>query len=191
MNLAWAKKKVASMAKAILGAPMNLTDNVAKGYLSVYKGYSDGSRETVFENDPNTITFASREHHLKFLHDPAVAQDVLASFKVGSGGAIGSDTAGNTNIKVISPDPTRNDLYTPIPLVNDEISIVPSPTGDYSDGVYISIQFTLSQDEGNGLFINECALFKDGGDMFNHKTFISIPKNESFTLIFDWRIIYV
>lgn len=189
MNLAWAKKKVASMAKAMFGTPMRLTDSVAKGYLSVYKEFEDGTREMIVENDPNVITYASRRHHLAFLHDNTVAQDLLASFKVGSGGAIGSDTGGNTNIKIIAPDPTRNDLYTPIDLVNKEIQIVTSDPA--IEEVFIQILFTLSQDEANGLFINECGIFKDGGDMFNHKTFASIPKSESFSLIFDWRIRYI
>ncbi len=189
MNLAEAKKKVASMAKAMLGAPTSLTDSVAKGYLSVYKEFEDGTREMVVDHDPNVITYDSRRHHLAFLHDTTVAQDILTSFKVGSGGAIGSDTGGNTNIKIIAPDPSRNDLYTPINLVNKEIQIVPSDPA--AKEVYLQILFTLSQDEANGLFINECGLFKDGGDMFNHKTFASIPKSESFSLIFDWKIRYI
>ena len=189
MSLAWAKKKIASMAKAMSGTPMSLTDSVAKGYLSVYKEFGDGTREMVVDNDPNVITYASRRHHLAFLHDVSVAQDIITSFKVGSGGAIGSDTGGNTNIKIIAPDPTRNDLYNPIDLVNNEIEILTSDPG--LDEVFIEIRFTLSQDEGNGLFINECALFKAGGDMFNAKSFNSINKAESFSLIFQWKIRYI
>lgn len=188
MNLAEAKKKIASMAKAMFGAPMTLTDSVAQGYLSVYKEFEDGTREMVVDNDPNVITYAARRHHLAFLHDASTPRDLLTSFKVGSGGAIGSDTGGNTNIKVIAPSPKRNNLYTPINLVNKEIQIVTSDP--LADEVYIQILFTLSQDEANGLFINECGLFKDSGDMFNHKTFASIPKSESFSLIFDWKIRY-
>lgn len=189
MNIEWAKKKIASMAKELFGAPMRLTDSVAKGYLSVYKEYEDGSRETVLDNDPNIITFASRRHHLAFLYDPFVAQDVLASFKVGTGGAVGSDTGGNTNVRVITPDPSRNDLYAPISLVNKDIDITPSlPT---EDEVFIQVVFSLQQDDGNGLDINECGVFKAGGDMFNHKTFTNITKSESFSLIFDWKIRYI
>lgn len=189
MNLAMAKKKILSMSKALRGSSVNLTDYVAKGYLTIHKEFADGTREMVLDNDPNVITYASRRHHLAFLYDTNVGQDILSAFKVGSGGAIGSDTGGNTNIKVLSPDPKRNSLYKTIPLVNSEITITASDPS--IDEVYITIQFTLSQDEANGTFINECGLFKDGGDMFNHKTFLSIPKSESFSLIFSWKIRYV
>lgn len=170
---------------------MKMTETVAKGYLSIYKEFEGGGREAVIEDDPNVIMYAARRHHLAFLYDTGVAQDLLRSFKVGSGGAIGSDTGGNTNIKVIAPDPSRNDLYKPIDLVNKEIEIVPSDPIAKPDEVSLLIRFTLSQDEANGLFINECGLFKDSGSIFNHKTFVSIPKNESFSLVFEWAIRYI
>lgn len=191
MNLAWAKNKIASMARALLASPLQLVDVMASGYLSVYKQYTDGTREAVFVDDPNTIMFKARRHHLAFLYDTNVAQDILTSFKVGSGGAIGSDIGGNTNVRVLTPDPSRNNLYNPISLVNTEIQIVPSDEVLLPKEVYLQILFTLSQDEGNGLFINECGLFKDSGDIFNHKTFASIAKNESFSLIFDWKLRYI
>ena len=191
MNLAWAKKKIASMAKAMRGAPLELVDKAARGYLSIYKEYADGTRVTLLADDPNTIMYKARRHHLAFLHDTSVSQDLITSFKVGSGGAIGSDTSGNTNVRVIAPDPSRNGLYNPINLVNNEIEIIPSDEVALPNEVYLQILFTLSQDEGNGLFINECGLFKSSGDIFNHKTFASIDKNESFSLIFDWKIRYI
>lgn len=170
---------------------MGLNDTVAKGYLSIYKDYGNGKIETVLEDDPNVIMYDARRHHLAFLYDNATPRDLLDSFKVGSGGAIGSDVGGNTNIKVISPDPSRSDLYNPINLVNKEIELIPSDPIGLPNTVYLQVLFTLSQDEANGVFINECGLFKESGDIFNHKTFASIPKNESFSLIFDWKIYYV
>lgn len=191
MNLAWAKEKIASMAKAFRRSKVRLSDTVTKGYLSAYKEFADGSRETIFENDPNVIMYEARRRHLAFLYDSGAVPDIITSFKVGSGGAIGSDTGGNTNTKVIAPNPSRNGLYTPISLVNKSIQIVPSTSLEDPNEVYLKISFTLSQDDANGLFINECGLFKDSGAIFNHKTFTSIPKNESFSLIFDWRIRYI
>lgn len=170
---------------------MNFTDTVAKGYLTIYKEYADGAREVVIEDDPNVITYRSRREHLESLFNANASLDILSSFKVGFGGAIGSDTSGNTNIRVISPDPSRNDLYKPISLVNKSIQVIPSDPVALPKEVYLQILFTLSQDEGNGLFINECGVFKQSGNMFNHKTFNSIPKNESFSLIFDWKIRYI
>ena len=170
---------------------MKMTETVAKGYLSIYKEFEGGGREAVIEDDPNVITYASRRHHLAFLYNASASRDLIKTFKVGSGGAIGSELGGNTNIKVIAPDPSRNDLYKPVDLVNKEIEIAPSDPVAKPDEVYLLIRFTLSQDEANGLLINECGLFKDSGSMFNHKTFSSIPKNESFSLIFEWRIRYI
>lgn len=170
---------------------LKLSDSVAKGYLTIYKRYNDGVVEKVLDNDPNIITYKSRRIHLESLYKTDAAIDILSSFKVGFGGAVGSDTSGNTNIKIISPNPSRNDLYKPINLVNKDIQVIPSDETLLPNEVYLQILFTLSQDEGNGLFINECGLFKASGDMFNHKTFNSIPKNESFSLIFDWKIRYI
>lgn len=173
------------------GMGAQLQDPVAKGYLSIYKEFEDGSREAVIEDDPNVITYDSRRLHLKALYQADAPIDLISSFKVGSGGSIGSDTGGNTNIKVLSPDPSRNDLFKPISLTNKEIQLVPSDEILLPKEVYLQVLFTLSQDEGNGLFINECGLFKDSGDMFNHKTFTPVPKNESFSLVFDWKIRYI
>lgn len=161
------------------------------GYLTIYKEYSDGSKEYVLKDDPNTITLDSRRVHLKYLYDYDNApKDEISTFKVGDGGAVGDDSQGNNNVKVITPDPRRNDLYNSIPLTNNEITMNPSDPLDQTQ-VYLQILFTLSQDEANGLRINECGLFKSSGNMFNHKTFTNIEKSEAFSLIFDWKIRYV
>lgn len=168
-----------------------LNDSVAKGFLTIHKEYPDGTRELVLDNDPNIITYDSRRLHLRALYEANAPIDILTAFKVGSGGSIGSDTAGNTNIKVKSPDPARNDLFIPISLTNKEIQLVPSDSVALPKEVYLQVLFTLSQDEANGMQINECGLFKSSGNMFNHKTFNPIPKNESFSLVFDWKIRYI
>lgn len=156
----------------------------AKGFLSVYRKYADGHVEPVFEDDPNVITKASKKHHLSFLTDRNAVPDILSSFKVGTGGTI--DAGG---LRPIKPDPSRNNLYAPITVNHSDIVIVPSP--DTSDSVYLTVTFSLNQDEGNEKGINEVALFKESGDMFNIKTFRSVPKSESFSLVFEWKIIYV
>lgn len=191
MNLAWAKQRVAALTAKLKGSTINLVDSVAKGYLTVYKEYADGSREMVLDNDPNVITYDARRLHLKAIYQKDAPIDILTSFKVGSGGSIGSDTGGNTNIKINAPDPSRNDLFIPISLSNKEIQLVPSSSATNPKEVYLQVLFTLSQDEANGLQINECGLFKESGNMFNHKTFTPIPKNESFSLVFDWKIRYI
>ena len=172
---------------------MKINDKVPmNGYLSIYKKFSDGSTECVLDNDPNTITLSSRRIHLQYLFDYENApKDQLSFFKIGTGGAVGNDSQGNNNVLVITPDPTRNDLYKPIKgIMHDEVRMTPSSPSDDTQ-VYLKIEFTLSQDEANGMKINECGLFKESGNMFNHKTFANIEKSESFSLIFDWKLRYV
>jgi len=164
---------------------MKFSDQTCNGYLSIYKEFPDGTRETVLEDDPNTITMASRRHHLAFLHDETTSIDKLASFKVGSGGTIDPD-----GLRPLVPDPTRNDLYNSITLFNKDIVLTPSDPTDNSQ-VYLQITFTLAQDEANGVKVSECGVFKESGQMFNIKTFAAIEKSESFSLIFDWKIRYV
>ncbi|CAL9956522.1 hypothetical protein VPHD148_0016 [Vibrio phage D148] len=162
------------------------------GYLTIYKLYPDGSKEYVIEDDPNVITYASRRVHLQYLFDyDNAAKDELSSFKIGNGGAVGDDSQGNNNVKVITPDPKANDIYSHIVIPNTSITMTPSDPVSLPNEVYLQILFTISQDEANGYKINECGLFKDSGNMFNHKTFISIEKSEAFSLVFDWKLRYV
>lgn len=154
------------------------------GYLTVYREYADGSREAVFKDDPNVITKKSKKHHLSFLYNVNAVPDILTSFRVGTGGTI--DPNGQRPIK---PDPLRNTLYSPLTINHSNIVITPSV--DASDSVYLTITFSLNQDEGNDQSISEVGLFKASGDMFNLKTFRAVPKTESFSLIFEWKIIYV
>ena len=170
---------------------MKMEEKVVKGYLTVYKVFEDGTKEYVVKDDPNVITYKSRRDHLQYLYDYDNApKDNLSTFKVGSGGAVGNDSQGNNNVMVINPDPSRNDLYKPISNIQyNDITITPSDPNDTQ--VYLAIEFTLSQDEANGLKINECGIFKESGNMFNHKTFNSIEKSETFSLVFDWRLRYV
>lgn len=156
----------------------------AYGVLTVRKCYPDGRMETIFEDDPNLITRKSKQHHLSFLFDETAVPDILQSFKVGIGGTI--DPEGQRPIK---PDPSRNDLYQPLVINHNDITIIPAPAG--SPQVYMTVVFSLNQDEGNDQQINEVALFKKSGDMFNIKTFRAVPKTESFSLMFEWKIIYV
>lgn len=164
---------------------MKLCDTMAMGYLTITKKYANGDSEVVLDNEKNAITMKSRRHHLSFLHDASAVIDRLSTFKIGIGGTV--DPEGKLPIV---PDTKLNDLYSPLALVNNSISIIPSNPNDDSR-VYIEVIFTIAQDEANGYRIDECGLFKERGDMFNIKTFRAIEKTESFSLVFNWRILYV
>ena len=55
----------------------------------------------------------------------------------------------------------------------------------------VTYSFGLSSSQLNGFNISEVALFKESGDMFNIKTFASLPKTSSFSIQFLWTIKYV
>ena len=163
---------------------MDLVENaVAFGYLTIDKVFADGTVENVFTEEKNVITRKSKRHHLSFLYDEMARPDILTSFKVGTGGTM--DPEGK---RPINPDPTRNNLYAPLNIINNKITITASKDTDAQD--YILVVFALTQDEGNDQNISEVGLFKKAGDMFNIKTFRAVPKNESFSLQFSWRIVY-
>ncbi len=165
---------------------MNIADNYnMEGYLSVYREYPDGTRETVFEEEKNVITMKARRHHLSFLKDKNATPDILTSFKVGTGGTL--DVAGKLPR---NPDANRPGLYEELTGINTEITLSDSDPADATQ-VYLQVIFSLNQNEGRGSDINECALFKESGEVFNIKTFRSIPKTDAFSLIFDWKIRYV
>lgn len=153
------------------------------GFLSIDKIYLDGTRERILDNDPNVITRASKREHLSFLYDEKAKPNILTSFKIGSGGTY--DVEGR---KPKRPDPLRNDLYNPITTYNKSIHVTPSTPSDPQD--YLLVDFVLSPDEANGQMISEVGLFKKSGDMFNIKTFRAVPKVDSFSLQFWWRILY-
>lgn len=162
------------------------------GYLSIYKKFPNGSRDYIIKDDPNVITYDSRRAHLLYLYDYDNApRDELSYFKVGTGGAVGDDSQGNNNVKVITPDPSRNDLFAPILMSRNDMTLVPSDPVTKPSEVYLQILFELTQDEANGLKINECGIFKTSDNMFNHKTFTNIEKSDAFSLIFDWKLRYV
>ncbi len=170
---------------------MKLNDDVVHGYLSIYKEYTDGTQECVLKDSPNVITLASRRVHLAYLHDyDNTAKDELSYFRAGTGGAVGDSSQGNTNVRVITPDPNRTNLYNPIVTTSRDVTLTPSDPADNTQ-VFLQVIFSLAQDEANGQFINEVGLFKESNLMFNHKTFTNIEKTEAFSLIFDWKLRYV
>ena len=157
--------------------------DIAEGFLTIEKIYLDGTRETILKDDPNVITRKSKREHLTFLFDKNAKPNIINAFKIGSGGTY--DEAGR---KPIRPDPNRNDLYNPITTYNKNIHITPSTPADTQG--FLMVDFVLGPDEANDKFISEVGLFKENGDMFNLKTFRAVPKVDSFSLQFWWRILY-
>lgn len=158
-------------------------DQKMAGYLTVDAIYNDGRKVNIFTDEPNLIMRKSKRKLLSFLYDETAIPDILTRFKIGIGGTM--DSGGKRPLR---PDGTMTDLYSPVAVNHSTITIVPSTSKDATD--HILVVFSLNQDEGNDLSINEVGLFTASGEMFNIKTFRSIPKNESFALQFSWRIVF-
>lgn len=153
------------------------------GFLTVDKVFSDGRVENVYKDDPNLIVRRSKRKMLSFLYDQTATPDILTHFKIGIGGTM--DPEGKRPLR---PDPDMTDLYSPIAVNHNDITILPSTAQDATD--HVLVVFSLNQDEGNDLGINEVGLFTESNQMFNIKTFRSVPKNESFSLQFSWKIVF-
>lgn len=161
---------------------LNDKNDVMEGFLIVDRVWNDGRRERLVE-DKNLIVRAAKREHLSFLWNKDAKVNLIDSFKIGNGGTY--DTLGR---KPKRPDPNLNDLYSPIITYNRNLSIIPSELTDAQD--FITVDFVLGPSEANGENISEVGLFKASGDMFNIKTFRSVPKVDSFSLQFWWRILY-
>lgn len=55
----------------------------------------------------------------------------------------------------------------------------------------VTYSFNISSSQLNGYNISEVGLFRESGNMFNIKTFPSIPKSSAFSIQFLWTIKYV
>lgn len=55
----------------------------------------------------------------------------------------------------------------------------------------VTYSFSVSSSQLNGYNISEVGLFRESGNMFNIKTFPSIPKSSAFSIQFLWTIKYV
>ena len=163
---------------------MNINEDCGMaGFLTVDKVYPNGVKENVFTDDKNLIMRKSKRKILSFLYDGNAVPDILTRFKIGTGGTM--DPEGKRPLR---PDGDMTDLYSPVAVNHNTITIVPSTAKDSTD--HVLVVFSLNQDEGNDLNINEVGLFTASGDLFNIKTFRSIPKNESFALQFSWKIVF-
>lgn len=158
-------------------------DQTMAGYLTVDAIYKDGTKVNIFQDDPNLIVRKAKRKMLTFLYDDTAVPDILKRFKVGVGGTM--DPEGKRPLR---PESSMSNLYIPVAVNHSDISIIPSTLNDPTD--HILVVFSLNQDEGNDLGINEVGLFTESGEMFNIKTFRSIPKNESFSLQFSWKIVF-
>lgn len=155
----------------------NLTKPI-EGILKIEFSRNDGKRSLHFE-DRNVITLASKQALLSGLYLENVISDPINQLRVGTGGSI--DPQGLFPKEV---NQNMDSLFDPILTVS---------TTFVTDNDVPSVTFLadLDQGMGNDMLINEAALYKTSGLMFNIKTFPAIPKTREFNVHFSWTIIMV
>lgn len=154
----------------------SFTDHLGlSGHLTIFKGYSNGTREEIFSED-NLITLAAKQYVLLGFYSPGIPSDPINSLHVGTGGTV--DPQG---LYPRPEDPASTNLRIPL------LSVVATFTTDLT---IPSVTFLadLDQGTGNSNLITEAGLFKAGGAIFNIKNFPGIPKTSEFSLHFSWTI---
>lgn len=124
----------------------------------------------------NKIVKIGKQSMLAGLYTTSSTVNPIASLRLGTGGCV--DPEGKYP-KVV--DDTLTNLYTyalTLPVIHTVDSTVPSVT-------FIA---DLDTALGNGVNINEMGMFLQSGEMFNIKTFPSIPKTDAFSLHVEWTI---
>lgn len=163
---------------------MNFVDNVEKqpleGIFRVEEVLKDGTTRTILE-EKNLIVNKART----ILRD-MVAGDTtdkpIIKFKFGTKGV-----DSNGNIKA----PTVND--TKLYETNNDLIYIKNADSTTKSGSYdVVFKVTLSENEANlngGEYsISEAGLFNGKDEMFSHKTFTVITKNNTRAFIFTWTI---
>lgn len=154
------------------------------GHLSIYKIYGRDpefqTRELVFSEE-NLLTLLTKQQILSYIYS-AVTTDPVNGIKVGTGGCIDPD-----GLFPKQEDQNWTSLNNTITSIG--VSGLLS-VGQAVDNTIPQVTFLadIDQSTANGNSINEAGLFKVSGDMFNVKTFPSIPKTAEFSLHFEWVI---
>lgn len=151
--------------------------------ISIFAVFSNGDSRLLFRGE-NRIMDASKAEVLSSLYDPDYLQNKIATFKVGIGG---TNTPGGPDVKPVPGDLT--DLYSPVTPSGNYDNILGAPLVT-TDGLEITYQFSIPDPALVGQQINEVAMFKENGEIFNMKTFPSVLKSSGFSLAFIWRIRY-
>lgn len=131
-------------------------------------------------HEPNRIMDEAKAYMLAAIYNPGFVIDAVDNFKIGQGG---TSTSGGVDTIPIPGD--RSDLYTP--YTTGYSTAMPTPSVSV-DGKAVTFTFSIPDTDMNGVYINEVAMFRNSGTIFNMKTFPSILKTSGFSLTFIWTI---
>lgn len=130
--------------------------------------------------EKNRIMDEAKAYMLAAIYDPGFVVDAVASFMIGQGG---TSTAGGADVLPVPGD--RTALYDP--YTSGYFTAMPAPSVSV-DGKTVTFTFSITDTDMNGVYINEVAMFRNSGAMFNMKTFPSILKTSGFSLTFIWTV---
>lgn len=138
-----------------------------------------GQSFKIFQEE-NRIMDEAKAYMLGAIYNPAFVVDAIDNFKIGVGG---TSTLGGTDTLPVPGD--RVDLYDP--YTSGYSTAMPTPSTSI-DGKTVTFTFSIADTDMNGVYINEVAMFRNSGTIFNMKTFPSILKTSGFSLTFIWTI---
>lgn len=163
---------------------LNSESVMAEGEVTILVTPSGCDESFVIFRDCNRIMDVSKAYVLSSIYNPSFVPDVVSTFKVGTGGTA---TIGGSDPKPVSGG--MSDLYTPITPAGNYNETLPTPAVSL-DGKTVTYSFSIADTELVGTDINEVAMFRQSGTIFNVKTFPSIAKTGGFSLTFLWTIRY-
>jgi hypothetical protein len=144
------------------------------GQLRIDLVYKD--KVVPYYDKPNLITLAARQTVLSMLYMTGRTSDPISTLQVGTGGTI--DPQG------LFPKPVTKSLTA---LYNSVYTTAASYTANTSLPT-ITFIADIPDTALVGSQINEAGLFTVAGNMFNIKTFPSIPKTGDFGIHIEWTI---
>jgi hypothetical protein len=127
-------------------------------------------------HEKNLIVMVARQTMLSMIYLDNRTSDPVKTLHIGTGGCI--DPLSEFP-KSVSKGLTA--LYNPL------LSLPISYTVDNTIP-QVTFIADVSEDQANGVLVNEAGLFTAGNNMFNIKTFPGVPKTSEFGIHFEWTI---
>lgn len=154
---------------------MNFSENInVIGHLSIYKGWSDGRKELVFE-EKNLIVNESKAFILSGIYLAGVVSDPIVALRAGDGGAIDPQA-----LYPKPEDPEQTDLIQPV-------ITVPTLYVLSADEISVTFLADIDQSQANGTLFSEAGLITTAGKLWNVKNHPGIPKTSEFSIHYEWR----
>ena len=185
-----------------------------RGFLEIYKLFSDGSQEVVL-NDHNVVVSGMGVTMSRMLATAAITSESLEDFQfkyiqlglsgdnqpylgMGSGlGRVGKSLTAAQYGANTALDISVHDLFASGNIYENDafVSLPPSFIGRPADDRVV-IQFLVDENTANGLTLNEIGVYsknpigrtKDTSVLCVYRAFTNVSKSSAFSLVFRWTI---